>query len=151
MAVSISVVEKDIGIGMEAIFASCRELSGQGVKVGVMSGSYPDGTSVVDVAYWNEYGTSKMPSRPFIRQTFEKNGSDIEQVSRTLLGGIITGIYNADGALRELGDWYEGVMKEVLRDGSYVPNAPSTLAQKNGSKPLVDTGTLLQSIKWEKI
>ena len=151
MPVSINVIEKDLGIGIDEIFAACRGLSGRGVKVGVMSGSYADGTSVVDVAYWNEYGTSKMPARPFIRQTFEKNGSDIEQVSRTLLGGIITGIYNADGALRELGDWYEGVMKEVLRDGSYVPNAPSTLAQKNGSKPLVDTGTLLQSIKWEKI
>ena len=151
MAVSISVVEKDIGIGIEEIFANCRELSGQGVKVGVMSGTYPDGTSVVDVAYWNEYGTSKMPSRPFIRQTFEKNGNDIDKVSRTLIGGIMTGTFNPDGALRELGDWYKGVMQEVLRDGSYVANAASTLAQKNGSKPLVDTGQLLQSIRWEKL
>lgn len=151
MAVSISVVERDIGIGIEEIFANCRELSGQGVKVGVMSGSYPDGTSVVDVAYWNEYGTSKMPSRPFIRQTFEVYGNDIDQVSREYLGGIMSGRYDADGALMRLGKWYKGVMQEVLRDGSYTPNAASTLAQKNGSKPLVDTGQLLQSIRWEKL
>lgn len=151
MAVSINVIEKDLGIGIDEIFAACRGLSGRGVKVGVMSGSYPDGTSVVDVAYWNEFGTSKMPSRPFIRQTFEKNGSDIDKVSRTLIGGIMTGAFNPDGALRELGDWYKGVMQEVLRDGSYIANAASTLAQKNGSKPLVDTGQLLQSIRWEKL
>ena len=46
-----------------------KRMGGGEVAVGFMEGAtYPDGTPVAAVAYWNEFGASGTPARPFFRQ-----------------------------------------------------------------------------------
>lgn len=47
--------------------------------------TYPDGTSVAQVAYWNEYGTETSPPRPFFRQAVRENSSKWQQIIASLL------------------------------------------------------------------
>jgi hypothetical protein len=44
------------------------------VDVGFMEGAtYPNGTPVAMVAYWNEFGKTKQPPRPFFRKMITEN------------------------------------------------------------------------------
>ena len=46
-----------------------KRMGGGEVAVGFMAGAtYPDGTPVAAVAFWNEFGASDTPARPFFRQ-----------------------------------------------------------------------------------
>lgn len=49
--------------------------SGKTLRVGFLeTAKYPTGESVAQVAFWNEYGTSRgSPPRPFFRSMIEKN------------------------------------------------------------------------------
>ena len=55
-----------------------EELGKLEVAVGIQEGEkYPDGTSVLDVAMWNELGTETIPSRPFIRDSVDNHVGEI--------------------------------------------------------------------------
>src|SRR5690348_14910432 len=59
------------GNRLKAHLAGLAEKLGDGkvLRVGFLEGeTYPDGTNVAQVAFWNEYGTVKSPPRPFFRQ-----------------------------------------------------------------------------------
>ncbi len=71
-----------------------QELKATGSKevvTGIQKGEVNDGVLVADYATWNEFGTRKIPSRPFMRTYFDNSVSRLEKfsvngVTQVLLG-----------------------------------------------------------------
>ena len=110
------------------------------LDVGFMSGAtYPDGTPVAQVAFWNEFGP---PSRPFFRAMIAKESAGWPE----LLGkaAVSTG-YNTRQTLSLIGEKINDDLKSSIVGWQDPPNAPITVAKKGFNKPLVDTGDMLRS------
>lgn len=144
----MAVVDKDLGF-LQAV-ANLEKLAKFQVKIGIQanSGSYPDGTSVLDVAAWNEYGTNRIPSRPFIRQCYALHSEKAFALLKNAVVQISHGML-PQAALGRIGVWYEAQMKNTLRTYPWQPNTAQTIKQKGSSKSLIDTGQLINSIRYQ--
>lgn len=145
----MSVSFKEIDHGWDKIKKELKLIDNSHVNVGVLSdvGGYPEGNvSLADVATFNEYGTSDIPPRPFMRQSFDTNRDEIKTFTDKEVDAIYSGKQNVKGALEKIGVYFVGKVKETFSKGEFVENAPSTIAKKGSSKPLIDTGRLRNSI-----
>lgn len=130
-------------------FKELERLSKLEVQVGFQAGekTYEDGTDLVDVAAYNEYGSSDTPARPFMKQSFENHEDELQKacdrVNQTLNRGG-----TAEAGLKELGVFVKGLVQEEIVDGGFEPNAPSTIKKKGSEQPLIDTGTMRQSVNY---
>jgi hypothetical protein len=119
----------------------------QGAQAGAQHGS--GGVTTLEVACWNEFGTSKIPARSFVRETVEINEAKLLALAakvgqRAALGALAPG-----QALELLGEYTVGLMKERISDRIPPPNAASTIARKGSSTPLIaHTGQLRNSISY---
>ena len=118
------------------------------VRVGIIeSQTYPDGESVAQVAYWNEYGTATIPARPFFRNTIaEKQGEWADKAAELLKQSDDT-----NHALALIGEGVKGDIVEAIQNFAEPPNADSTVKRKGFDKPLVDTGDLWRAIQSEVV
>lgn len=114
-------------------------------RAGIVSSSatYPDGTKVAQVAAWNEFGTERIPPRPFFRQTISENSSKWRDQATHLLKA---NHYNVKLTLGQMGEVMRGDLVQTISTFSEPPNAASTVAKKGFNAPLRNTGVLLQSI-----
>lgn len=87
-----------------------------------------------------------IPSRPFMRQTFEKNKNKVLKVLAKELEFIFLQQSTAKMSIARIGEWYVGEVKRIFRTGSFVGNSPLTTKKKGSSRPLVDTGELRNSV-----
>lgn len=137
--------------GLEKELELINKIGKASVKVGVQADAgvhSESGESLVDIGIWNEYGTAHIPSRPFIRQTFEDN----QQALAQYLGRVVENVAKGDDLVQELskfGQWYQDKQKKILKSYPWTPNAPSTRRSKKSSKPLVDTSQLVNSIRYK--
>lgn len=116
------------------------------LQVGFMKDAvYPDGTQVALVAAVQDFGAPSrgIPPRPFFRNAIAKGKETWPQEAKTLLQKHD---YDARGALGELGIAVEGDIKKSINEMYSPPLAPATVRRKGHSKPLVDTGQLLNSV-----
>lgn len=99
---------------------------------------------VADVALWNEFGTERIPARPFLRTAQNKA---IERGNRILQVRMEE---NADveQIAKDLGMMMQDEIKKQITRGEFAPNAPSTIKRKGSSHPLIDTGNMRQSVHW---
>lgn len=109
---------------------------------------YPDGTSVADVAFFNAFGTKKIPSRNFLEESI----LPCKKILLNFIPSIIHSLANDKDVYR----WYRrigvsgaAVMKNVILTHEWTPNAESTVVRKKSSRPLVDTGLLVRSVTFE--
>ena len=146
---AVTVTDRDLGY--KRIVLDFKQLKGKGVKVGVMGGETNEGTAIVDYAVYNEFGTSRIPPRPFMATTADNNREKVLAFAGALVGRMIDGHINSDTVLRNLGEFYQARIQETIRNAKSwaAPNAPSTIAMKGSSSPLIDSGRLLQSIRYE--
>lgn len=115
------------------------------LRVGIIeSATYPDGESVAQVAFNNEYGTSSIPPRPFFRQTIRNNKAGWSLSVQNLLKS-----HDAEEAMRLLGSAMQGQLIVAITDWKSPPNAPSTIAKKGFDKPLMDTKQMRDAIDFE--
>ena len=121
--------------------------NGKSVKIGFFANAtYPDGTSVAQVAVWNDWGTKRIPPRPFFR-TFAKQAHDnaAKRIGKLLKAND----YNAETTLDLLGTFEAGKLKAIINKGMPPPNAPYTIAKKGFDHPLLDTGHMRDSVAHE--
>ncbi|MEL6347046.1 MAG: hypothetical protein AAFV53_28285 [Myxococcota bacterium] len=137
----------DIDRGYARIMANFAALNDpKRLTVGVHQDA---GAEMVLIALSNEFGTSTIPARSFIRATIARNKRRyLDALSKAVMGAVIDGD-DYEGALQDLG---EGVAQDI-RDWMVAldtpPNAPSTIAQKGEDNPLVDSGALQDAISAE--
>jgi len=102
---------------------------------------------VCNIALWNEFGTETIPSRPFLRKSVDENRTVIDDMldksARTLLSG-----QPVQRVLNRLGSFQKGLVQKKIVEGSYVPNALSTIRKKGSSRPLIDGGRMRQSVHY---
>ncbi|WP_237173037.1 hypothetical protein [Paracandidimonas lactea] len=140
---------KIIDHGLDALLRQTDALAGSGVKVGIQAGTdSQDGTDMLDIAIYNEYGTRHIPPRPFMRNAAEKYREDIATVMDHLARKVEDGA-NAAQALETLGQWYQGRQQAHIRSGEFKPNAPATIKRKGSSVPLIDKGKLVNAVRYE--
>jgi hypothetical protein len=149
------------------------QLSGQEVAVGVRGqsglakkqGLDEDGTkftdtelTVLDIAIINEYGSFSrhIPQRSFIFSVVMKNIVKYREAMKKIgmkyieFGSDVT----LDKILPLLGEVVKRDIQNEIRNGKFEPLARSTLRAREergfaGTKPLIVTGQLLQSISYE--
>lgn len=126
-----------------------KELADKQVRVGFQRGeaTEEDGTDVCDVAAWNELGTVNMPSRPFLRKSVDENAGKINNFLQSTKADLLRGV-SAEQVLKEIGMFQKDLIQEKITEGSYAPNAASTIKRKGSSKPLIDTGRMRQSVNY---
>ena len=147
---------KDIDHGWKRIVREVGAMKGSYVKVGVLSdaGSYATGEgsiNLADVATFNEFGTSRIPSRPFMAQSFDKNIPQVNKFIAFKQDAIYARKETTAGALENLGIFYQGKVQQEFSSGDFAPNAPSTVEAKESKTPLIDTGRLRNSINHEVV
>lgn len=124
------------------------------VKAGVMSGNAQrDGSEEltnVDVAYIHEFGSleNSIPERSFVRAPFSKNREKYLDTLAAVVEKSFSGKMKPAKGLELIGAQMAADMQNEIRRGIPPANAPSTVARKNSSKPLIDTGQLVNSITW---
>ena len=139
-------------LGYSAILSGLSQLGDREVKVGVFAdaGTEPDGTSLADVAIWNEYGTDHIPSRPFMRITADKNEKNWQGLAEKAVGRIIDqGGGSPRQVLEVIGIAAVGDVQEVIGSSELAADSSGTIKRKGSDAPLIDKGRLRQSIKFK--
>lgn len=121
------------------------------MQVGVVdeSLSYPDGTKVMDVAFWNEYGTETIPARPAMRTALKKTAPMLAKIGNEQAKQMLHGKLRFDHAARRLAKLLAGAMQESIEKWKRPPNAESTIARKGFDDPLIETGLYVNSIDYK--
>ena len=116
------------------------------LEVGFMSGAtYPDGTPVPLVAALNEFGHGKVPPRPSFRNMIAAKSSTWGPAAARVLA---QSNYDVRVTLDLVGQGIAGQLQQSIRDLWAPPLAPSTVRRKGFSKPLIDTGQMLNSVTY---
>ena len=73
--------------------AELNWLADRDIHVGFQRGKgvYENGADVADVAMYNEFGTSKIPPRPFMEQSFKRHEQEYVEESEAIFGAMIKG------------------------------------------------------------
>lgn len=123
------------------------DLDEPGVLVGVRSETA--GSEVVTYAAANEFGTSTVPERSFLRSTVDENEESYLDGLEGVAGVIAdSGAAAGRNALEKLGLRAVRDVQRKIVDLKEPPNAASTIERKGSSNPLIDTGRLRQSIDY---
>lgn len=149
-----SIVE-ELG-DLEKLQKELEYLQTHAVKVGVLGNGSADGVSVQDYAIFNEYGTSHIPKRPFFRLSVgtQKAQNEIKEYLNTQIENIISGELTGQGAYENLGEFVVQKIKKTIMSGNFAALNLKTIKIRqrkgnNSTKPLMDTHSLYESIKYE--
>jgi len=131
---------------MKALEDIARKMGGGEVAVGFMEGAtYPDGTPVAAVAFWNEYGGPGRQPRPFFRQMIAKESPTWAPKMAKLAKA--TG-YDGPKVLALMGEDIKGALQKSINDFTTPALKESTVEAKGFAKPLIDTSHLLNSVAY---
>lgn len=99
--------------------------------------------SVAQVAFWNNYGTSRSPARPFFDVMVRGNSGNWPKQMASIAKAT-----NYDGArtMGLMGELLKDQLVASIRNWSQPPNAPATVAIKGFNKPLIDDGTMQRAV-----
>lgn len=143
---------KDKDKGYRALIVRARDLAHSvPVRVGIHDAdggkAYKDGTTVLQVATWQEFGTETIPERSFLRAWFDIERVKIQASMVAISKAILSGKYTREQGLNLLGLRWVGEIQKRMSNRIPPPLAPATIARKGSDVPLIDTGQLRASIK----
>ena len=101
---------------------------------------------IAQAAFWNEFGTTTVPSRPFFRTTIAAKS---KQWGEKLGNALIATDYNGEAALRMLGQDVADDITRSIAEWDSPPNAELTQRIKGFDKPLVDSGDMQRAVDYE--
>lgn len=112
---------------------------------GAVKGS-PGGKPVAMIAAIQEFGTGRIPPRPFFRNMIAKNSKNWAKGIATQLAATN---FDVRKTLMITGEVIAGQLRQSIIETNSPPLSPTTIARKGFSKPLVDTSHMLQSVSYE--
>jgi len=139
------VIVRDLGFNR--IMGKFARMKGQAVQVGVFEGP------AVEYAALHVFGTEHMPARDFMAQAERRHRVNIAARKAEIASRVLFGNLTPARAMYFLGVRYQALMRETIREAVQwaVPLAPSTVLKKGHSRPLYETGTLIQAIDYRAI
>lgn len=144
---------KDTDKGFLAIKKALLSLKKKEIKVGILEGAGKNaktGTLIVDYAIANEYGTSRIPERSFMRSTYDEKESEWNKALDKIVSSVVEGNVNdIEQKINFVGVQMVNDIKEKI--DSNIPPALSeaTIKRKGSSKTLIDTGIMRASITYK--
>lgn len=106
------------------------------------AGSTDDGDlTMAQLGAIQHFGTQTIPARPWLDVGVKSGAQDYLEVIENNSDDI-------DNALEIIGQIAVGKVQQYMTDLQDPPNAPSTIAKKGSSNPLIDTGALRQSVTY---
>lgn len=106
------------------------------------------GLPVAAVAAFQNFGTGKIPPRPFFSNMVKDKSPEW---GLALALQLKKANYDAAKALNVLGAGIAGQLRQAIRDTNSPPLAESTIRQKGFSKPLISTSHMINSVDHEVI
>ena len=144
----MTVIVRDIDRGWKQIVKETTRSAA--VRVGVQQdtpGHGNDGATMAEVAFYNEFGTRRIPERSFIRSAIDERDGYRVLVAR-LVRGITGKAITLRQALHVLGQQAQTDIQAKISSNVPPPNAPTTIARKGSSKTLIDTGAMRAAIRY---
>lgn len=107
--------------------------------------------TVARIAAIHEFGSldGTIPERSFMRSSIDENLVKLTKLLKKLSGLVIDGRMQKKQALGLVGQNIADAMKAKIRTGRFEPLAESTIKAKGSSKPLIDTGQMINSIEFD--
>lgn len=141
------LIDKDHG--WKHIKKEIRKMDKAHVKVGLQqNGGSHNGTTLAMIGFWNEFGTSNIPERPFIRTTADQRRQAYANIAAREADKIIQGKSTVFRSLSMLGQVAESDVKKKITSIRIPPNAASTIRKKGSDNPLIDTGRMRASVRY---
>lgn len=106
---------------------------------------YNNNITLATNAVIHEYGTKKIPPRPFMKggvARFERKKS----VIGTALKNVVIGKMSGKSGSQRIGVIMQSSIQNSIRNDKWTKLKPSTISRKGSSKPLIDTGALIQGV-----
>lgn len=103
--------------------------------------------TVAEIANEHEFGLG-VPERSWLRDWVDQNQAMIRNDLRRAASRIIEGKLTIQQASDLLGSKYVAAIQTRIANGIAPPNAPSTIAKKGSSTPLIDTGQFRSAITY---
>jgi len=125
-----------LGVDVGVIGAEASEVHGDD------GGEITTGT----LAAMFEFGLGGQVRRSWLVDWSAENESKAYDLMRALTGKILKGEITEQVALARIGVWAVGSIQERIAAGIDPENAPSTVAAKGSSTPLIDWGQFRSSI-----
>lgn len=140
---SVKVISR--GPGIDKVVRELKLSLARGdVIVGVQTSAGPE---VATYAAANEFGTSQIPARPYIRPAIRRLQKS--PLLGRVLGQSVRQGRLTDGGLHTLGWALQSMIKRNIESNTPPPNAPSTVRRKGHGRTLIDTGRLLNAIAYK--
>lgn len=150
----------DIDLGYNAIMAEVARFRGSQILVGFQAGTVTRsqtkdgrvkdaGLNMAGIAAQNEFGTTEIPARPFMRTSFDQNINRINRTIQNQYERVLEGETTAQRALGLIGQFVTGLIQQRIRAITSPPNSPRTIAIKKSSKPLIDFGQMVRSVTYK--
>ena len=129
------------------------------VKIGVLEGKAEqekktdDGSesklTLVEVATFHEFGTVHTPERSFLRGTIEAKRAEFQNATVSIFKKVSSAQMHWKKGLSILGELIQSNVVRRIRDGIEPELDQKTIKAKGSSKQLIDTGQMVQSIRYE--
>lgn len=103
---------------------------------------------LVDIALWNEFGTEHIPARPFLRDSVDKHMVAINHMLMAQKDALLLHGAMSRKILNDLGLFQQDLIQTEIEQGDFVANADATIGKKGSNKPLIDTGTMKNSVHY---
>ena len=133
---------------------------------GVKAGIFGDATTttengkfmrIAEYAVYNEYGTSRIPPRPFMRTVAKERPKTWVGIMVGHVRGQAANVQAWKDALGLAGEQMREDIRNSIMNGNWTPNAPSTVAAKarkgkvQPDKPLFDTGQMYAAVTYQVV
>lgn len=149
LSMTSKVKVKDFGL--DKIVRGMDDLKRIDINVGIQAGERTeDGKfDLAAVASVQEFGLDdkNIPSRPFMRESFDTKARAIASFGGQAAGMVAAGRLSARQAADLVGLKMTGFIQAKIVSGNWAPNTAHTIKRKGSSKPLIDTSHLRQSIR----
>lgn len=115
-------------------------------QAGLNAAHYDDGSSIVDVAIYNNFGTRGVPRRAFMELASKSMQPKYNKMMKEALPDINSGKITVEAVLKKAAKMGEDEVRKSIAGGQCAPNAPSTIARKGSSQPLIDSGDMYNHV-----
>jgi hypothetical protein len=142
---------KDIDRGYKKFVREINKARTLEVAVGIFENARNDeGEKIAEYAAYNEYGTSKIPARPFMALSVDRNKAEIKKDIDEGLARITSGAGTVEKELNRIGAKHvERIQATITGPNIPPPLSPATVAKKGNNKTLVDTSAMVNAVTWE--
>lgn len=108
---------------------------------------YENGAYVASVAKWNDFGTLRIPPRPFFRNAISENNKKWLDILKMELQKN----NDLDLTFNRVGEVAKGDIVISIDKTNSPSNADSTIKIKKSSKPLISTGFMKSSVNYKVV